>query len=81
MSSPVIFDLPGGATLSVSPGSLTSNLIDHGADHDTPYAHGIDGIESLVLAMSSAGIDLDTPKMREALVTAVEAVANQLSDE
>lgn len=38
--------------------------------------HNIDGLEALVLAQYSAGIDVTTPQYKEALLGALDAISN-----
>ena len=42
--------------------------------HD--YNNAIDGLEALLLALHCAGVDIGTPQYKEAIETAVEAIAN-----
>jgi hypothetical protein len=47
-----------------------------GEDFDVEYNAAIDGLESLILAMHCAGMDIANNKMAEAIQTAVDAIAN-----
>lgn len=67
-----------------SPGAakLDSNLVTH-EDGENPddddwsdYINAVDGMESLILSMASTGINLDAPKMHEAIKNCFEAIAN-----
>lgn len=50
-------------------GDISASLIS--SDLEGPEA---DGIESLILGMACAGIDLSTPEFEAALISAVDAV-------
>ena len=79
-------ELPFGITIVVEPSGsafLTSALARELVDEDCPDADiagqsATDAIESLLLALVAAHVDLDTPEAHEAIVTAVEQVANYL---
>lgn len=47
-------------------------------DSPREYNIAVDTIESLVLAMVMEGIDVDSPAMKRALETALEAISNEL---
>ena len=68
-----VFAFPGDQFIKVAPGSITSNMKSRA---DTKYNAAIDGLESLLLAMATTGIPMNTPQMNEAVQTAVEAIAN-----
>ena len=77
---PVLFTFGPGEQLSVRPGSLDSTLknYDESTVYDqTAYEAAIDGFESLILALASAGVDLSTPQMRAAVHTAYEAICEE----
>ena len=84
-----VFKLPFGITVTRSelgPATIQSNLrrefllADRPEEAFTPEdkaAEGfIDGVESLLLALASEGIDLNQPAVARAVETAVEAYAN-----
>ena len=72
---------PESTTGAYNGGSLTSNLFESGA-----YAHlsqseirrEWDAVESFLLALAVAGVDVESPAVLEALETTVEAVSNHL---
>lgn len=78
--------LPFGIEITVNNGSGTieSNLKDEGClwekgDGKTAKARAegmADAIESLLLALACAGVDVQTPQFAEALNTSVESLAN-----
>jgi hypothetical protein len=74
----VIFDLGSGETLTLESGWLYSTIE---RDEDSLYSAAIDGMESLLLALYSAGIDCSTPAVREAVETAFEAIGNNYGDD
>ena len=43
------------------------------------YGAAIDGLESLLLALASEGVDLGTPQVETAVKSAIEAIANNLT--
>lgn len=50
-------------------------------DHTEGYAEGAaDALESFLMAMAAAGVDLEAPQIKEALQTAVESVGNNMPD-
>ena len=62
-------------------GAVTSQgfKTDHAMDEeDVAWNASVDAIESLLLAMAMEGIDLDTPAMRTALQTTLEAMSNHV---
>ena len=68
-----------GGTIE-SPYHETCHCGDKYCDHeDSPksYNIAIDAIESLVLALAVAGIDVETPAFHEAVVTALDAVTQK----
>ena len=54
---------------------LASNLKMDGDEHIV-YNYAIDGLEALVLAQASSGINVRGKKYLEALETALEAISN-----
>lgn len=64
--------------VTVEPGGLTSNLKNFG--EGKAYEAAIDGMEALLLAMATAGVLMDTPQMREAVLTAYDAITNRFED-
>lgn len=48
---------------------------------EDPFECACQGMESLLLAMSAAGVPMDTPQMHEAVATALDAIANHLGDD
>ncbi len=65
----------GAEYITVAPGHLVSNLKSDEPE-DVEYNAAIDGLESLLLAMATAGLPMDKPEMQEAVEIAVEAIAN-----
>lgn len=63
-------------TLNGSGGGTVSTTF--GEDGETEYNAAIDGIESLLLALAIAGVDIETAQFREAIETAIEACANNI---
>jgi hypothetical protein len=59
----------GACTLHVYP-ALQADGDDNG------FRAAMDGVESLLLAMYSAGINLNTPEIAEAIDTAISAIEN-----
>ena len=55
-------------------GSIVSSL-GGGANHQ--YSAAINGMESLLLALACSGVDVTTPKVKEAIETTVDAISNQ----
>lgn len=48
---------------------------DHAMDEeDNAFNAAIDGVESFLLALASEGVDLDDPKIRNAVNVSVEAI-------
>jgi hypothetical protein len=74
----VVLDLGAGEGILLQSGSLIST-IDTG-DNEL-YQAAIDGMESLLLALYSAGIDCSTTAVREAVETAFEAIGNNYGDD
>jgi len=66
----------GAASLA---GNLALEFLD-GSDpsNDEPAHVAADAIESVLLALAAAGVDLETAACKEAIETAVEAVAARL---
>ena len=74
---PVIFVFGPGEELMARPGCVDSTLKNYNESSiydQTAYEAAIDGFESLILALASAGVDLSTPQMRAAVHTAYEAI-------
>jgi len=69
------FHFGPGELLSVGPGWLASTLKTGDPDDEAGDAM-IDGFESLLLALASAGVDLSTPRKRAAVHTAYESNCN-----
>jgi hypothetical protein len=59
-------------------GTITSNLKDDSGEDAAAYDAAIDGLESLLLALACQGVDVTTPDFREAVQTALGAIANNL---
>lgn len=77
-SIPVTFRLQNGHSIIVGQGgNLTSDLKCHEPD-TTEYDAAIDGMESLILALACAGVDLNAPLAQEAVETAFESIVNRL---
>ena len=57
-------------------GEIASNLCegDSGNEDDGDYDAEMTGIERLILAMATEGIDIETPAMMRAINTAIEGV-------
>jgi hypothetical protein len=70
-----VFAFPGDQFIKVAPGSIASNM-KFKSRAAAKYNAAIDGLESLLLAMATAGIPMNTPQMNKAVQTAVEAIAN-----
>lgn len=66
-----------GFTVTLSPGSITSNL-KTGRVEDRDYDAAIDGIEALLLAMQEEGLDMTSPAVTMAVEVAVNACTNHL---
>lgn len=78
----VRFSFPGGEHITVKPGSVRSNLKYPNpapASLQWEFNAAIDGIESLLLALASAGVDLSTSEYHQAVEIAVETVTAQFS--
>ena len=58
-------------------GTIKSNLHDDAGDSEE-YDGAMHGIESLVLALACAGVDVQTSVFKEALEGAIEACANNI---
>lgn len=71
----VTFNFPGDEFIRVKPGSLQSNL-KSGEPEDEAYDAAVDGVETLLLALASEGVDLSTEKYRVAVETAIETIGN-----
>lgn len=69
------FQLPFGITIAVDPAIPGSGTLAPQLGLAIPGDHA-DALESFLLAMAAAGIDLSDPKIAEALKTAVEAINN-----
>lgn len=63
--------------ITIESNSIQSNLHETG-DNCELYNAAIDGIESLILALSCAGIDAGSKEFVGAVKTAVDACANNL---
>lgn len=57
---------------------LTSNLKDRGAPE--AYNASMDAIESLILALHQAGVDVAGPAVSQALETTLEAISQRFDD-
>lgn len=53
-------------------------LYDEGDDEDGRGEVAVDAVESVLLALAAAGFDLGTPEAREAIETALGAIAQNL---
>lgn len=66
-------------------GTVSSELVQEFADQDVPgntYAKvAADALESLLLALACAGVDMSQPKIETAVINAVEAISQNLGDE
>jgi hypothetical protein len=61
--------------------NLTTNLDTSDEDDEDEYAEAIaaiDGLESLVLAHASAGVNIEDPLYQQGIWTALEAIGNNL---
>lgn len=63
-------------TISFYPESVENKHVSSHNAHE--YNNAIDGLESLLLALHCAGVDIGTSQYKEAIETAVEAIANNL---
>jgi len=62
--------------VSFSPEDLREGRVD---SHDAAdYNTAIDGMESLLLALHCAGVEIDTPQFKGAIEVAVESIVNNL---
>jgi hypothetical protein len=79
MSTPTVYRLPNAGSIRVEPRKVVSQGLK--VENPTGFDHrlnaAIDGLESLLLAMATAGVPMDTPQMHEAVTVAVEAISNQ----
>lgn len=59
-------------------GCITSTDLktEHNDEEDELYNAAMDGIESMILAHSCAGVDITTKEYLEGITTSVEACAN-----
>lgn len=76
MSKPIVFTLSKTERISVSPGRIESSLFRSDDRHDEAYNGACDGIEALLLALVTRGVNLDTKAARLAVQDAVESIAN-----
>ncbi len=60
-------------------GKISSSLKDGDGEPTPEYDNAIDGIESLILAHATAGIDITHPAYVEGVETAVSAAMNNLT--
>lgn len=66
-------------TVNGNNGCIKSTLKDATSEGDNPgYDAAIDGLESLILCHACAGINVEDPKYIEGIVTAVDAISNNL---
>ena len=68
-----------GGTISVRPGLVSSTLhanLDQEDPQDMLMDSALNGVESLLLALATAGVDVSTPQFMEAVETAVESISN-----
>ena len=80
------FILPFGVRITVDHsgnGELESNLFHEFMDYDGPTGDAVaraaaDAMESLLLAMACAGIELEMAAFKEEIQSAVESMASQL---
>lgn len=64
-------------TIDIKNNVLISNFAEGcNRTEDAEAIAMIDGFESLLLAQWCAGVDLDTPQMREAILTSIDAITN-----
>lgn len=82
-----VFGLPFGIEIRCNPGaggSLDSELVEefskcgYGKEADAMAKASANAIESLLLALACAGVDLSTPAISSAIEVAVEKVASEL---
>lgn len=73
-----VITISDNETIEVMPGSLRST-VDRGPKN-RPYNGAVEGVESLILALASEGIDMRSPKIHKAVKTTFEALANNLDD-
>ena len=71
---PVDAETPGASR----GGALSSDLKEGLGKRRTCLKSALDAVESLILAMACAGVDIETPAMIEAIETCVEAIWNNL---
>jgi hypothetical protein len=74
----VEFRFPGDEFIRVGGRALEENLKSNRPE-DAEYDAAISGMESLLLALSSEGVDLSTPPAKAAVQTAAEAIANEFA--
>ncbi len=82
---PVTFTPRKSVTITVSStqgvACITSTgLRDEAAPFDDAFDCCLDGIESLLLALYGAGVDLSTSEHHQAVETAIDALLNNLGD-
>jgi hypothetical protein len=70
-----VFHLPFGVAISVPPGNPGAGAMNSELNEAIPQHHA-DAIESYLLALASAGVDLSDPRFGQALETAVESINN-----
>jgi len=73
-SAPVTFEVSAKEAIVVGPGSLESSVVKGRGK----YGAAIDGIEALLLALASEGVDISDPRFHSAVETAIESVAENL---
>jgi hypothetical protein len=62
----------GGGEI-VSTGLKELSIIE---EEDNLYNAAVDGVESLVLALACAGVDIERPQIKTAVQTAVDAIGD-----
>lgn len=62
-------------------GSALQSTVDKGEDDEenAEYAAAVDGIESLLLALSCAGVDMSSKEFKDAVGVAFETIANEFT--
>ena len=74
----VEFRLPGAEFIRVGGRVLEENLKSNNPK-DVAYDAAISGMESLLLTLSSEGVELSIPAVNAAVQTAAEAIANEFA--
>ncbi len=74
----LVFDVSDTEQITVTPGWLESS-VERGP-RELDYSVALDGLESLLLALVTAGVDLSGEAARGAVKDAVEAIANQYAE-